>query len=242
MTIKNPSSDQKINSNQDDSSETNYLGNPSVKTSLFFSQLLDPAHLRTHFQSNSSQRLISFYRGMIDTDSDLLEDDYLCLNVSPKYIIYEESFAVIFQMQIQNKHEDELFLLLPKISCDKDIFIKSQSIFNGVSKVPSLQTLDIELEVEVSSENLLKFAPLVVSFYACFEHELGVVFSNQNVEVGKWHKKVVLPINILNFVDNLPNPEFSKIFDLKLTQEVLVNNQNLLLTDISVMFPNLSTF
>ena len=176
---------------------------------------------------------------MIDTESELLEDDYLSLQVSPKYIIYEESFAVIFQMLIKNKNEDDLFLMLPKICCDKDIHIKSRSIFNGISKVPSLQTLEIELEVEVSSANLLKFAPLVVSFYACFEHELGVVFSNQHVEVSTWHKKVVLPINILNFVDILSNPDFSKIFNLKLTQEVLVNNQSLLLSDISVMFPNL---
>jgi hypothetical protein len=179
---------------------------------------------------------------MIDTESDLLEDDYLCLNVSPKYIIYESSFSVIFQMIIKNKNEDDLFLMLPKISCDQEIQIKSRSIFNGISKVPSLQKVEIMLEVEVSSENLLKFAPLVVSFYACFEHELSTVFSNQNVEVSNLHKKVILPINILNFVDNISSPDFTKIENLKLSQEVLVNNQNLLLSDISVMFPNLSKY
>ena len=213
-----------------------------MKTSMYFSQLLDPAHLRTHLTPNSSQKLIAFYRGMLDAESDLFEDDSLVVRIFPKYIDFESKFCVIFSMEIQNKNEDDLFLLLPQISAEKEIQIKSRSIFNGVSKVPPLETLEVELEVEVASENLINFCPLVVSFFACFEQELGIVFSEKHVEVNAYKKKIVLPVNILRFTNSLDSPDFSRVLNMKLSQEVLVNNQGLLLTDISIMFPNLGTF
>lgn len=196
--------------------------------------------MRNQFSSNVSEKLAAFYRGMMDPESLLLEDDYLSLHVSPKYVVFEETFRVIFELQIQNKNENELFVMLPSISEDPEIEIVNRAIFNGVSKIAPLETADFKLEAEVSADHLFKFAPIVLSFFACFEKELGSVFANRNVQVDNWQKKVVLPVNILKFVDSIESPNFSKIQQMNLTSEVLVNNQTLLLNDISNMFPNLS--
>lgn len=184
--------------------------------------------------------MTAFYRGMMDAEAHLLEDDYLSMHVSPKYIVFESSFRVLFELQIYNKNEHELFVMLPSVSEDPQIQIANKAIFNGVSKIASLETAEFKLEAEVSIENLPKFAPIVLSFFACFEQELGSVFANRNVAVEHWRKKVVLPVNILKFVDSVQSPDFGKIGDMKLASEVLVNNQTLLLNDISSMFPNLS--
>ena len=177
---------------------------------------------------------------MIDPESELLDDEYLSLKVFPKYIVFETKFTVIFSMEIENKNDVDLFLMLPKISEDKEIEINNRSIFNGISKLPPFKTETYDLEVEVSLENLLKFGPIKLSFFACFEDELGVVFSKNDIETNVWKKNIVLPVNILKFVNSINSPDFSKLSGMKISQELLVNNQSLLLTDISIMFPNLS--
>lgn len=188
---------------------------------------------------NASEKLNSFFRGMIDGETDLFSDDYLSLRIFPKYIEYDSTFSVIFSLEISNLNDHDLFLLLPKISHHNDITVKDKSLFNGVSKIAPNSTEEFELEAEVEQKDLIKFGPIVLSFFACFEEELGTVFSGKHIEVSTWKKQIVLPVNILRFMENTINPQFEKVKTMKLGEEVVVNNPGLLLTDISTMFPNL---
>jgi hypothetical protein len=206
---------------------------------MFFSQILDPSNLRTFLGANSSDKLISFYRGMIDSEFDLLDDDYLTLRVFPKYIEFESTFNVIFSLEILNKNEEELFLLLPKTSTQSKMNLKDEKLFKGVTRIEPGESEEFELEAEVTKEDLLKFGPINFSFFACFEEELGEVFSEKQIEVNVWKKKVILPVNILRFMNSLEDPDLAIVNEMKLCEEVVVNNQGLLLTDISAMFPNL---
>ena len=211
---------------------------PSKEPQLDYSNLLEPKYLQAVMNNQSPQKLKSFYRGMLDVSSVLLQEDGIRLVATPLYTSNNSCFTIVYKLQIYNERTEKLFLMSPRLNSHSDLRLGEEAFRENIEVGPG-QSKAISFSVEAEQADLVCCHPFVFEFFLFSKSEFEGTLDRKLVDRERWKKKLVFPVNLIKFLGFEKGADFGVVGTLKLHEEILVNNQQLHLKDLQKLFPNL---
>lgn len=203
------------------------------------SKLLQPKYLETLREPTSAKGLPSFFRGMLDPSSVIFEENGLRMVASPVYTSSASTFTAHVKLQIYNECAEKLILMSPRLDCASGLRLVDEEIFSNNLEVEKGQSKTLSFALEADQADLLSFFPCLLEFFLFSKSEFESTINRRQRDYDRWKKRVVFPLNLLKFLGCETGADFDVISTLKLNEEVVINNKNLLLKDLKKLFPNL---
>lgn len=209
--------------------------NPDVS----FPGLLDSKYLTNELFQKKPTLARAFFRGMVDDSLVLLEEASLRMSCQSFYRVNPSDFQLFLEIQVLNQRSERLFLMAPRFFGGDPITLANPEEIDGNLEVAPGEQLNLSLCLKVSQMDLPLTLPPLLVFFSFSKNEFDQLLRNNSKDFLLQKRTLPLPVNILKFMTFPDSPDFSLVETLNLTEEMMISNNRIQLSDLKKVFPNL---
>jgi hypothetical protein len=209
---------------------------------ISFPSLLDSKYLTNELFQKKPSGARGFFRGMVDESMVLLQEASLKILCQSFYRQNPGNFQLFLELQVFNLLSEKVFLMAPRFFGGEAIELVNPEEIDGNLEIPAGEQINLSLCLEVSQMDLPLALPPLFVFFSFSKSEFDDLLQNKRKDFLIQKRTLALPINILKFMTFGEGSDFSLVDSLSLTEEMMISNSRVKLSDLKQIFPNLGTF